>query len=73
MTIILMQIVYIFAQEIRMFSFIGPFMQSFSEARGAAVSVFRLIDEVNLSELTSCINFSLVCCLSHIGTRHKCE
>ncbi|UJR18570.1 hypothetical protein I4U23_005477 [Adineta vaga] len=38
-------IVYIFVQDISCFDFIGPFLQSFSEARGAAVSVFRLIDE----------------------------
>jgi ABC-type multidrug transport system fused ATPase/permease subunit len=43
-----------FAEEISFFSFIGPFLQSFSEARGALVSVLRLIDEVNLSELTFC-------------------
>jgi hypothetical protein len=54
MTVILMQIVYMFAEEISFFSFIGPFLQSFSEARGALVSVLRLIDEVNLSELTFC-------------------
>ena len=56
MTIILMQVVSIFAQFLNYFSYIGPFFQSFSEARGAAASVFRLIDEVNLSKLRSHIN-----------------
>ena len=47
MTTTVIQIVYIFAQEIGMLAFIGPFLQSFSEARGAATAVFRLVDEVN--------------------------
>ncbi|CAF3843223.1 unnamed protein product [Rotaria sp. Silwood1] len=42
-----MQVVPVFAQCINFFSFIIPFFQSFSEARGAAASVFRLIDEGN--------------------------
>ncbi len=36
-----------FAECISLFSFIGPFFESFSEARGAAAPVFRLIDEVH--------------------------
>ncbi|CAF1234636.1 unnamed protein product [Rotaria sordida] len=40
-------VVSIFATGLNFFSFIGPFFQSFSEARGAAASVFRLIDEGN--------------------------
>ncbi|CAF3917869.1 unnamed protein product [Rotaria sordida] len=40
-------IVSIFAQCLGYLSGIGPFFQSFSEARGAAASVFRLIDEGN--------------------------
>ncbi|CAF4011821.1 unnamed protein product [Rotaria sp. Silwood2] len=42
-----MQIVPLFAQYMGYFSFIIPFFQSFSEARGAAAPVFRLIDEGN--------------------------
>ncbi|CAF5009021.1 unnamed protein product, partial [Rotaria sp. Silwood1] len=38
-------VVSIFAQSLKVFSFIGPYFQSLSEARGAAASVFRLIDE----------------------------
>ncbi|CAF4604453.1 unnamed protein product, partial [Rotaria socialis] len=38
-------IVSIISQCLGFFSFIGPFVQAFSEARGAAASVFRLIDE----------------------------
>ncbi|CAF4834287.1 unnamed protein product, partial [Rotaria sp. Silwood1] len=40
-------VVSIFAQSLKVFSFIGPYFQSLSEARGAAASVFRLIDEEN--------------------------
>ncbi|CAF3918029.1 unnamed protein product [Rotaria sp. Silwood1] len=42
-----MQIVPLFAQFMGYFTFIAPFLQSLSEARGAAASVFRLIDEGN--------------------------
>ncbi|CAF4373928.1 unnamed protein product, partial [Rotaria socialis] len=35
----------IFSQSIGLISFVGSFVQGLSEARGAAVSVFRLIDE----------------------------
>ncbi|CAF4561904.1 unnamed protein product, partial [Rotaria sp. Silwood2] len=41
----ILAVVTIFARCLTYFSFIGPFFQSFSEARGAAASVFRLIDE----------------------------
>ncbi|CAF0847127.1 unnamed protein product [Adineta steineri] len=49
-------VVNIFAQSLFFLSMIGPYFQSFSEARGAAMSVFRLIDEgedrdVNESDL----------------------
>ncbi|CAF3374097.1 unnamed protein product [Rotaria sp. Silwood1] len=40
-------VISIFAQCLNFFSFIGPDFQSFSEARGAAAAVFRLIDEGN--------------------------
>ncbi|CAF3943339.1 unnamed protein product [Rotaria sp. Silwood1] len=43
----LMQVISIFTQYLRFFSFIGPFFQSYSEARGAAAPAFRLIDEGN--------------------------
>ncbi|CAF3902571.1 unnamed protein product [Rotaria sp. Silwood1] len=43
----ILAVVTIFARCLTYFSFIGPFFQSFSEARGAAASVFRLIDEGN--------------------------
>ncbi|CAF0893719.1 unnamed protein product [Rotaria sordida] len=43
----ILAIVTLFAQCLKYFSSIGPFFQSFSEARGAAASVFRLIDEGN--------------------------
>jgi hypothetical protein len=36
-----------FAGCMHAFSIISPFLQSFSEARGAAAPVFRLIDEVH--------------------------
>ncbi|CAF4332133.1 unnamed protein product, partial [Adineta steineri] len=42
-----------FAQALGYLNYIGPFFQSILEAQGAAVSVFRLIDEVhdeNLNE-----------------------
>ncbi|CAF1373078.1 unnamed protein product [Rotaria sp. Silwood1] len=42
-----MQVISIFTQYLRFFSFIGPFFQSYSEARGAAAPAFRLIDEGN--------------------------
>ncbi|CAF3683850.1 unnamed protein product [Rotaria sp. Silwood1] len=42
-----MQVVSIFAQCLHLFSLIGPFFQSFAEARGAASSVTRLIEEGN--------------------------
>ena len=34
-------------KSMTLLSFIGPFIQSFSEARGAAAPMFQLIDEVN--------------------------
>ncbi|CAF1393900.1 unnamed protein product [Adineta steineri] len=37
-------VVTVFAQSMALFSYIGPFLQSVSEARGAAVPIFRLID-----------------------------
>ncbi|CAF3866704.1 unnamed protein product [Rotaria magnacalcarata] len=40
-------IVSIFAESFSFISFIGPFLQSYSEALGAAAPVFRLIDEGN--------------------------
>ncbi|CAF2670966.1 unnamed protein product [Rotaria sp. Silwood2] len=40
-------IVPIFAQCMGMFNYMIPFFQSFSEARGAAAEVFRLIEEGN--------------------------
>ncbi|CAF3911641.1 unnamed protein product [Rotaria sordida] len=40
-------VVFIFTDCLSLFSFIGPFFQSFAEARGAAAAVFRLIDEGN--------------------------
>ncbi|CAF0817662.1 unnamed protein product [Adineta steineri] len=40
-------IVNMFAQALGYLNNIGPFFQSISEAQGAAVSVFRLIDEVH--------------------------
>ncbi|CAF1148770.1 unnamed protein product, partial [Adineta steineri] len=46
-------VVSMFAQGLSLFNQIGPFFQSISEAQGAAVSVFRLIDEAhdeNLNE-----------------------
>ncbi|CAF1438405.1 unnamed protein product, partial [Adineta steineri] len=46
-------VVNMFAQALNYLNSIGPFLQSISEAQGAAVSVFRLIDEVhdkNLNE-----------------------
>ncbi|CAF0927629.1 unnamed protein product [Rotaria sordida] len=43
----ILAVVTLFAQCLKYFSSIGPFFQSFSEARGAAASVFRLIDEGN--------------------------
>ncbi|CAF4263348.1 unnamed protein product [Adineta steineri] len=46
-------VVNMFAQALNYLNSIGPFFQSISEAQGAAVSVFRLIDEVhdeNLNE-----------------------
>ncbi|CAF1410244.1 unnamed protein product [Adineta steineri] len=46
-------VVNMFAQALGFLNAIGPFFQSISEAQGAAVSVFRLIDEVhdeNLNE-----------------------
>ena len=42
------------------FSFISVFFQSVSEARGAAVSVFRLIDEVNSNKLKSYIDINSI-------------
>ncbi|CAF4143418.1 unnamed protein product [Rotaria sp. Silwood2] len=42
-----MQVVFVFSDCLSFFSFIGPFVQSFSEARGAAAAVFQLIDEGN--------------------------
>ncbi|CAM4743628.1 unnamed protein product [Rotaria magnacalcarata] len=39
------QIVNLFGQSAISFRLLGPFLQSFSEARGAAVDVFRIIDE----------------------------
>ncbi|CAF3938234.1 unnamed protein product, partial [Rotaria sordida] len=46
-----MQVIPIFAKCVTWFSFIVPFVQSFSEARGAAAAVFRLIDEGNDSNV----------------------
>ncbi|CAF1052606.1 unnamed protein product [Rotaria sordida] len=46
-----MQVVRLFAKSIVWFSFIVPSVQSFSEARGAAATVFRLIDEGNDSNV----------------------
>ncbi|CAF0845843.1 unnamed protein product [Adineta steineri] len=46
-------VVNMFAQALSFLNSIGPFFQSISEAQGAAVSVFRLIDEIhdeNLNE-----------------------
>ncbi|CAF1243450.1 unnamed protein product [Adineta steineri] len=46
-------VVNMFAQALGYLNYIGPFFQSIFEAQGAAVSVFRLIDEVhdeNLNE-----------------------
>ncbi|CAF1434169.1 unnamed protein product, partial [Rotaria sp. Silwood1] len=40
-------VIFIFAQCLTYFASTGPFFQSFSEARGAAAPVFRLIDEGN--------------------------
>ncbi|CAF5061792.1 unnamed protein product, partial [Rotaria sp. Silwood1] len=40
-------VVPIFAQSVNFSSFLVPFFQSFSQARGAASEVFRLIDEGN--------------------------
>ncbi|CAF4713184.1 unnamed protein product [Rotaria socialis] len=40
-------VVNIFADNIAFISFVSPFFQSLSEARGAAGTVFRLIDEGN--------------------------
>ncbi|CAF4958938.1 unnamed protein product, partial [Rotaria sp. Silwood1] len=40
-------VVSIYAQSLHFFSLIGPFFQSFAEARGAASSVIRLIEEGN--------------------------
>ncbi|CAF4344549.1 unnamed protein product, partial [Adineta steineri] len=40
-----------FAQALAFLNSIGPFFQSISEAQGAAVSVFRLIDEVHNENL----------------------
>ncbi|CAF2650002.1 unnamed protein product [Rotaria sp. Silwood2] len=42
-----MQVVSTFTQCLLFFSFIGPYFQSFSEARGAASSVIRFIEEEN--------------------------
>ena len=41
-----MQVVIMFAYFLNFFSMVGPLFQSFSEARGAAASVFQLIEEV---------------------------
>ncbi|CAF1489010.1 unnamed protein product [Rotaria sp. Silwood1] len=38
-------VVSVFSQGFAFFGFLGPFFQSLAEARGAAASVFRLIDE----------------------------
>jgi hypothetical protein len=48
-----------------LFSFFGPFLQSVSEARGAAVQIFQLIDAVCLFLfLLSILNFIY---FHHIG------
>ncbi|CAF1285349.1 unnamed protein product [Adineta steineri] len=44
-------VVNMFAQALAFLNSIGPFFQSISEAQGAAVSVFRLIDEVHNENL----------------------
>ncbi|CAF4024797.1 unnamed protein product [Adineta steineri] len=40
-------VVNMFAQALSLLNAIGPFFQSIAEAQGAAISVFRLIDEVH--------------------------
>ncbi|CAM4832339.1 unnamed protein product [Rotaria magnacalcarata] len=49
-------VVTIFAQGITFLGLIGPFLQSFTEARGAAIDVFRIIDEVQNETSESNIN-----------------
>jgi hypothetical protein len=68
---VFIQIVSVFAVCMDILGFIGPFFQSLSEARAAATQVFRLIDEVNLSQLRSYIDNNVFFCLHDIGTRRK--
>jgi hypothetical protein len=51
------------------FSTVGIYIQSFSEARGAAAPVFRLIDEVDFSTLIFLLTTILSVCSHSIGTR----
>jgi hypothetical protein len=53
--IVILQIVFVFAQAIGFLGFVGTLFQSFSEAQAAATTVFPLIDEVNWSYLRSYI------------------
>jgi hypothetical protein len=41
-------VIIIFGQGASFFGYIAPFIQAFSEARGAATPVYRLIDEVKI-------------------------